>query len=139
MSFYKSGVTKIYLHQTILRSSLFHFLLYVAKGIKQSQTLGETDDFESNFQPCKDKPSTHAWSTVESLPSDRLLLILVHGSGPLSPTIENHHIFVVALLQHKLTSYLYERVGVYVHLLGRSVTRLTAYHIYGMWLVLSNA
>ena len=28
--------------------------------------------------------------------------------------------------------------GRYVHLPGRSVTRLTAYHIYGMWLVLSN-
>jgi hypothetical protein len=29
--------------------------------------------------------------------------------------------------------------GGYVHLPGQSGTRLTAYHIYGMWLVLSNA
>jgi hypothetical protein len=27
------------------------------KGIKQSQSPQETDDFESNFQPCKDKPN----------------------------------------------------------------------------------
>ena len=52
----------------------------------------ETDDSESNFQPCKGKPNIHAWSTVVSLPSNRLLLIPVHGSGPLSPTTGNHHI-----------------------------------------------
>ena len=39
------------------------------KGIKQSQYPRETDDSELNFQPCKGKPNTHAWSTVESLPS----------------------------------------------------------------------
>ena len=59
------------------------------KGIKQSQYPRETDDSESNFQPCKGKPSTHAWSTDESRLSNRLLLIPVHGSGPLSLTTEN--------------------------------------------------
>ena len=49
------------------------------KGIKQSQFPRETDDSESNFQPCKGKPNTHAWSTVESLPSNIWLLIPVHG------------------------------------------------------------
>ena len=33
--------------------------------------------FWIEFQPCKDKPSTHAWSTVESLSSNRFLLFLV--------------------------------------------------------------
>ena len=69
------------------------------------------DDSESNFQPCKGKPNTHAWSTVESLPSNRLLLILVHGSAALSPATENRHSLHPWLLQHKITSYLYKRVG----------------------------
>ena len=64
-------------------------LTLCGKGIKQSQFPRETDDSESNFQPCKDKPNTHTWSTDESLPSNRWLLIPVHGSAPLSPTIEN--------------------------------------------------
>ena len=51
------------------------------KGIKQSQYPRETDDSESNFQPCKGKPNTHAWSTDESLQSNRLPFIPVHGQG----------------------------------------------------------
>ena len=39
-------------------------LTLCGKGIKQSQYLRETDDSESNFHPCKDKPSTHAVDTV---------------------------------------------------------------------------
>ena len=64
-------------------------LTLCGKGIKQSQYPRETDDSESNFQPCNGKPNTHAWSTDKSLPSNRLLLIPVHGSASLSPTIEN--------------------------------------------------
>ena len=51
----------------------YHFvplLTLCGTGIKQSQFLRETDDSESNFQPCKGKPNTHAWSTVESLSSN---------------------------------------------------------------------
>ena len=68
-------------------------LTLCGKGIKQSQFLRETDDSESNFQPCKGKPNTHAWSTVESLSRNRLLLIPGRGSAPLSPTIESPTLF----------------------------------------------
>src|SRR6185437_10650366 len=89
------------LHPTRLSIIFVSLLTLCGKGIKQSQFPRETDDSESNYQPCKDKPNTHthAWSTVESLPSNRWLLILVGGSGPLSPSIENrsslHPWFVV--------------------------------------------
>ena len=102
-----------FLHPTRLSIINVSLLTLCGKGINQSQYRREMDDSESNFQPCKGKPNTHAWSTVESLPSNRWLLILVHGSGTLSPTTENysslHPWFVV---QHKinfsynLTSYL---------------------------------
>ena len=128
-----------YFHPTIFGIIIVPLLTLCSKGIKQSQIPQETDDSESNFQPCKDKPSTHAWSTVESLSSNLLLLFPVHGSGPLSPTTENHHIIIVAVLQHKLNFLSLRESGRYVHLPGRLVTRLTAYHIYGMWLVHSNA
>ena len=96
-----------YFHPTRLSIINVSLLTLCGKGIKQSQYLQETDDSESNFQPCKGKPNTHSRSTDESLPSNRLLLILVHGSASLSPTTENR-----SSLQHKinfsyrLTSYL---------------------------------
>ena len=72
----------------------------------------------TEFQSLQGKPNTHAWSTVESLPSNRLILILGHGSASLSPTTENrsslHPWFIVQHrinFSYKLTSYLYERVG----------------------------
>ena len=90
------------MHITRLSIIKVSFLTLCGKGIKQSQFLRETDDSELNFQPCKGKPNTHAWSTDESLPSNHLLLIPVHGLGPLSPTTENrsslHPWYVV---QHK--------------------------------------
>ena len=73
-------------------------LTLCGKGIKQSQYLRETDDSELNFQPCKGKPNTHAWSTDESLPSNRLLLIPVHGSGPLSLTTESPTLSTVVIV-----------------------------------------
>ena len=79
-------------------------LTLCGKGIKPSQFPRETDDSESNFQPCKGKPNTHTWSTVKSLPSNRWLLIPVHGSVPLSPTTENHHISIPMVLQYNLIS-----------------------------------
>ena len=132
------------MHLTRLSIIIVPLLTLCGKGIKQSQYPRETDDSESNCQPCKGKPSTHAWSTDESLLSNRLLLIPVHGSAPLSPTIENRHSLHLWLLQHNLTFNIFNfqslrESGRYVHLPGRSVTRLAAYHIYGMWLVLSNA
>ena len=102
-----------YLHPTRLSIINVSLLTLCGKGIKQSQFPQETDDSESNFQPCKGKPNTHAWSTDESLPSNHLLLIPVHGSAPLSPTTENHSsLYPWFVLQHKinfqcsLTSYL---------------------------------
>jgi hypothetical protein len=32
------------------------------KGIKQSQSLRETDDFELNFTTLQGKPNSHAWN-----------------------------------------------------------------------------
>ena len=76
-----------YLHPTRLSITFVPLLTLCGKGIKQSQYPQETDDSESNFKPCKGKPNTHAWSTVESLPSNRLPFISVRGTEPLSPTI----------------------------------------------------
>ena len=133
-----------YWHPTRLSIINVSLLTLCGKGIKQSQYLRETDDSESNFQPCKDKPNTHTWSTDESLQSNRLHLIPVHGSAPLSPTTENRSSLHPWLLQHNLTFNFFNFLslresGRYVHLPGRSVTRLATYHIYGMWLVLSKA
>ena len=127
------------MHSTMLSIILFYFLLYVAKG-SSSLSICEKRTILNRISNLARVNLTHAWSTIDSLPSNRLLLIPVHGSGPFSPTTENHHIFVVAVLQHNIYIFLSLREsGRYVHLLGRSVTRLTAYHIYSMWLVLSNA
>ena len=76
-----------YLHPINWVWSLFHFLLYAAKGLSSLISSWEANDSESKFKPYKDKPSTHAWSTVESLSSNLWLFFPVHGSGPLSPTI----------------------------------------------------
>ena len=89
------------MHTTRLSIINVPLLTLCGKGIKQSQFLRETDDSESNFQPCKGKPNRHAWSTDESLPSNHWLLILVHGSVPLSPTTGNNHIPAPVVLQHK--------------------------------------
>ena len=89
-----------------IKNRFIPLLTLCGKEIKQSQYPRETDDSELNFQPCKGKPNTHAWSTVKSLPSNHWLLIPVHGSVPLSRTTENHHISVLVVLQHHLISYL---------------------------------
>ena len=92
-----------YLHPTGLSIINVSLLTLCGKGIKQSQFPRETDDSESNFQPCKDKPNSHAWSTVESLPSNHLLLIPGRGSAPLSPTTENRSsLYLWFVLQHKI-------------------------------------
>jgi len=127
-----------YLHPTRLNIICVSLLTPCGKEIKQSQYPWEAEQFEPNFNPCKVKPNTHAWSTVDSLPSNHLLLIPVHGSVPLSPTTGNHHIHAPVVLRNKNNILSLRESGRYVHLPGRSVTRLTAYHIYGMWLVLSN-
>ena len=57
------------MHSTKLSIIIVPLLTLCSKGIKQSQFPRETDDSESNFQPCNDKPSTHASSTDESLPT----------------------------------------------------------------------
>ena len=139
MSFYKSGVTKIYLHQTILRSSLFHFLLYVAKG-SSSLNLREKRMILNRISNLARINLAHTLGVLSSHSQATFCFafrFMDQGHSP--PTTENHHIFVVAVLQHKLNFLSLRESGRYVHLPGRSVTRLTAYHIYGMRLVLSNA
>jgi len=97
----------------------------------------------TEFQSLKGKPNTHAWSTVESLPSNLWPLIPGCGSGPLSPSTGPFSCHPWCSATSSILSILFilslRHSGRYVHLPGRSVTRLTAYHIYGMWLVLSNA
>ena len=124
---------------------MFHFLLYVAKGssrlnFREKRTILNRI---SNLARIN-LTHTHAWSTVESLPSNRLLLIPVHGSGPLSSSTANNPHPVPIVMHHNLTFNINQlpiskREWDKVHLPGRLVTRLAAYHIYGMWLVLSNA
>jgi hypothetical protein len=58
----------------------------------------------TEFQSLQCKPNTHAWSTIESLPSNCLLLILVHGSGPLSPSTANSPHPVLVVMHHNLIS-----------------------------------
>ena len=67
---------------------MFHFLLYVAKG-SSSLNIREKRMILNRISNLARVNLTHAWSTVESLPSNRWLLIPVHGSEPLSPTTEN--------------------------------------------------
>ena len=104
------------MHPTRLSIIIISLLTQCGKGIKQSQFPRETDDSELNFQPCKGKPNTHAWSTDESLPSNRLLLIPVHGSGPLSPTTGNHHIPTPMVLCNINKILSLRESGRYVHL-----------------------
>jgi hypothetical protein len=52
------------------------------RGIKQSQSPRETDDFESNFQPCKGKPNSHAWNIQRLFRSNHLPFIPTRGSEP---------------------------------------------------------
>jgi hypothetical protein len=52
------------------------------KGIKQSQSPRETDDSESNFQPCKGKPNSLAWNIQRLFRSNRLPFIPTRGSEP---------------------------------------------------------
>ena len=69
---------------------MFHFLLYVAKG-SSSLNFREKRTILNRISNCArvNLTHTHTWSTVESLPTNRLLLIPVHGSGPISPTTES--------------------------------------------------
>ena len=60
-------------------------LTLCSKGIKQSHYPREEEQFEPNFNPCKVEPNIHAWSTDESLPSNRLPFIPVHGHGHSPP------------------------------------------------------
>jgi hypothetical protein len=67
----------------ITNISITHYIVALVtlsdKGIKQSQSPRETDDFELNFQPCKDKPNSHAWNTKGSFRSNHLPFILTCG------------------------------------------------------------
>ena len=80
-----------YLHSIRLSIIFVPLLTLCGKEIKQSQYPWAAEQFEPNFQSLQGKSNTHAWSTMESLPSNCLLLIPVHGAGPLSPTTENCH------------------------------------------------
>ena len=108
------------------------------KVIKQSQTM-RSGRFESNLLTWPGRLNTHVWNTVGSFPNNRLPFIPACGqcySLRLQGTI---FLPVVAVLRNininkNLSLRENER---YIQSPVRSATRLTAYHIYGMWLVCS--
>ena len=95
--------------------------------------------FESDFQPCKinlthtfGTPSGRSQTTVDLLFRlvDRVTLP-DYRAPTSSPPVVLRNININKNLSLRES----ER---YIHSPGRSATRLTAYHIYGMWLVRSN-
>jgi hypothetical protein len=106
--------------------------------------------FWIEFQPCKDKPNSHAWNTKGSSRSNRLPFIPTRGSEPPQATAGSYALpkcrtyacsattwpYSWLLLQHvflhvELSNRKNQNTsgGRYVHSSGRLVTRLTAYHI----------
>jgi hypothetical protein len=110
-----------------------------SKGVKQSQTSWEADDSESNSNIAHTLgvPSSHSQATfgfsfrfMDQGHSPRLQRIALLCTCDCCNITWLVIIYIILSLKES---------GGYVHLLGRSVTRLAAYHIYGLWLVLSNA
>jgi hypothetical protein len=115
------------------------------------------DDSESIFKPCKGKPNSHVQKL--NFPNNRFHHIPGYGSGPpqatagsyahpmcrtyvCSATTWSYSYLLCRTYPHTLV-HVYKKNQLiewwrHVHLPGQSGTRLTAYHIYGMWLVLSN-
>ena len=130
-----------YFHPTIFESILFLFLLYVAKGssslihrekrtiLNRNSNLAKINLAHTHLEYCRVTPkqpfTSHSGSCIRAtLPDYR----------------EPPHLCSRSVATSFNKNFLSLREsGRYVHLPGRSVTRLTAYHIYGMWLVLSNA
>jgi hypothetical protein len=111
---------------------------------KQSQSLREMDDSESNFQTLQGKPNSHAWNIQRSFRSNCLPFIPTRGIGPPQATVGPYaHPMCRTYVCRPYSCPLrrtYSRMsmrvknqitsgGRYVHSSGRLVTRLTAFHI----------
>ena len=130
---------------------MFHFLLYVAKGSsslnirEKRMILNRISNLARvNLTHTLGAPLSHSQATFSlsfrfmdraTLPDYRAPHLVPHNHS-CSATLFNRaptssHIHFI----HPIP----KREWGKVHLQGRLVTRLAAYHIYGMWLVLSNA
>jgi hypothetical protein len=127
------------------------------QSIKQSQSPRETDDFWIEFHNLARDPNSHTRKL--SFLGNRSPHIPGRGSAPPQATagpyahpmcrtyVYSATVWPYSRLLCRTYSHMLVRVNInqnlsgggYVHLPGQSGTRLTAYHIYGMWLVLSNA
>jgi hypothetical protein len=126
---------------------------------KQAPSISARNErFWIEFHNLARDPNSHAWNIQWLFRSNRLPFIPTHGSGPPQATVGPYAHPMCKTYICSATTWPYScplcgtysrtsvRVknnqitsgGGYVHSSGRSVTRLAAYHIYGMWLVLSN-
>ena len=107
-------------------SVIMLFLLCVAKGYKQPHIPRETDD-SNRFSTLQGKPNSHAWSTVESHPSNRWPFFPSRGEGH-SPRLQG----TTSPLQPWCSATINKNVlslresERYLHDPVRLVTRLTA-------------
>ena len=133
-----------YLHSTNWVLTLFHFLLYAAKGLSSLISSWEADDSESKFNLARinlthtlEAPSSHFQATLTFL-SGLWIGSLSPTTGLQGPPVSGPPLSleVVVLRNIKINLSLRES-GRYIHSPVQSATRLAAYHIYGMWLVLS--
>ena len=127
---------------------MFHFLLYVAKRLssinfREKQTiLNQISNLTRvNLTHTLGAPLSHSQATfcLSFRFMDRATLP-DYGAPHLVPHSRSCSAtdFISSILSILFILSLRES-GRYVHLLGRLVTRLAAYHIYGMWPVLSIA
>jgi hypothetical protein len=123
-------------------------LLYVAKGLNSLNLRKKRTILNWISQPCNGKPNSHAWNIQRWFRSNRLPFISTRRSGPPQATVGPYAHPICRTYVCSATTWLYScplcgmysrtlvRVknqimsgGAYVHSSGRSVTRLTAYHI----------
>jgi hypothetical protein len=135
-----------YYHSSRLLYPQFHFLLSAVKGIS-SLNPRERRMIRIEFLTLQGKPSTYARKIQRPIPSNRLPFIPGRGSGPQATVGPYAHqlcrtyvcsattkpVFLSAkynVLPH-VGAWENQKTsgGRYVHLPGRLVTRLTAYHI----------
>jgi cytochrome bd-type quinol oxidase subunit 2 len=128
-----------YLHPTILRSSLFNFLLYAAKGLS-SLNLRERRTIPNRISNLARINLTHTLGAPLSHSQATFGFSFRFMNQCHSPRLQRiPHLCTCDVVQLIYIFLSLRESGRYVHLPGREVTRLAAYHIYGMWLVLSNA
>ena len=115
-------------------SSLFHFLLYVAKGSsslkfsKKRTILNRISNLARvNLTHTLGAPMSHSQATV-------CFSFWFMDSATLPDYSEPDPLCSRSCCNINLKFLSLRESGGYVHLPGRSVTRLAAYHIYGMWL-----